>query len=65
MQDILKINDVKNKIKFDTFENKMTDAIKYLVDEHKINKRYNMIMNESKHNIKKMSTATLLSLIHI
>ena len=58
MQDIFKINDVKHKIKYDTFENNMTSAIKYLVDEHKINKRFNMIMNESKHNIKKMSAAT-------
>ena len=59
MHDIFKINDVKNKIKYDMFENNMMTAIKYLVDEHKTNKRFNMIMNESKHNINKMKDATL------
>ena len=59
MHDIFKTNEVKNKIKYDTFENNMMAAIKYLLDEHKTNKRFNMIMNESKHNINKMKDATL------
>jgi hypothetical protein len=41
----------------DDFTNKMTTTILYLFNQFKINKKFNMLMNDSKHKIKDMLEA--------
>jgi hypothetical protein len=43
----------KSLIKHDKFETNMNNVIDYLTNEYATNKRFNMIMNKTKHNIKK------------
>ena len=55
------LTDIYNdkNIKFDIFETNMNNVIEYLLNEYINNKRFNIILNESKHNIRKMKDKSL------
>jgi len=44
----------KSLIKSDKFEANMNTVIDYLTQEYTTNKKFNMIMNKTKHNIRNM-----------
>jgi hypothetical protein len=53
----------KSLIKNDKFETNMNNVIDYLTQEYTSNKKFNMIMNRTKHNIRNIKGKSLKAMI--
>jgi hypothetical protein len=53
----------KSLIRHEKFETSMNNVIEYLTNEYSTNKRFNMIMNKTKHNIRNMRGKSLKAML--